>query len=192
MRTLCKVRRVNQSEKPDGQMGWMTLAAPEGGLHVRFRERDGRLVVTDLYLHADKITSDLLRSISISQLEARVNTPSSMDIAAQIVAETARLEQPSPPPPDPTMESLRRRYEGLRRDLPPPPERTPLRRPTGMSPDEFYPLVAEAYAEYAQRTRAPAKEIAAEADVPVTTAHRWIREARRRGFLPPARRGRAG
>ena len=29
-------------------------------------------------------------------------------------------------------------------------------------------------------------------DVPVTTAHRWVKEARRRGFLPPGRKGRRG
>lgn len=71
-------------------------------------------------------------------------------------------------------------------------QRKRLTRPDGADPDEFYPLVARAYFEYAPKTRAPAKEIAAEAGVPVATAHRWIREARRRGFLPPARKGKAG
>jgi len=28
--------------------------------------------------------------------------------------------------------------------------------------------------------------------VPVTTAHRWVKEARRRGFLPPGQKGRRG
>lgn len=52
--------------------------------------------------------------------------------------------------------------------------------------------LSRAYGEYVAESNAPAKEIAGEAGVPVTTVHRWIREARRRGFLPPARKGRAG
>jgi len=28
--------------------------------------------------------------------------------------------------------------------------------------------------------------------VPVSTVHRWVKEARRRGFLPPGRPGRSG
>jgi transposase len=40
---------------------------------------------------------------------------------------------------------------------------------------------------------APAQTIAEANGVPVTTVHRWIREARRRGSLPPARgKGQAG
>jgi hypothetical protein len=34
--------------------------------------------------------------------------------------------------------------------------------------------------------------LAEESDVPVGTVHRWILEARRRGFLPSARQGRVG
>jgi transposase-like protein len=70
--------------------------------------------------------------------------------------------------------------------------RRQLTRPDPADPEEFYRLVATAYGEYAAESNAPAKGIAEEAGVPVTTVHRWIREARRRGFLPPARKGRAG
>lgn len=45
--------------------------------------------------------------------------------------------------------------------------------------------VARAYQDFAPRTRKPAAEIAKEADVPIGTAHGWVREARRRGHLPP-------
>ncbi len=38
----------------------------------------------------------------------------------------------------------------------------------------------------------PAVELAEVNGVPVTTAHRWVKEARRRGFLPPGRKGRRG
>lgn len=179
--------RVKRSANSDG---WVTVSSPDAGLHVRFGERDGRLVVTDLYLHGEQITPALLRGVSISRLEAWVNTRS--DPVAHHAAASARTEW-SGARPEPTLEKLRGRY--LKNMAPPDqPEssRRRLARPSTMAAEEFYPLVAEAYAEYAQETRAPAKEIAAEAEVPVTTAHRWIREARRRGFLPPARKGKAG
>jgi hypothetical protein len=53
--------------------------------------------------------------------------------------------------------------------------------------DGFYQAVAEEYEE----NSAPgfAKRMAAQEDVPVTTVHRWIKEARRRGFLPPVKWG---
>lgn len=73
------------------------------------------------------------------------------------------------------------------------PARTPLTRPDGTDPEGFSRRVAEAYLEaVARKDRAPAKTLAAEVgDVPVTTVHRWIRDARRSGFLGPAMRGRA-
>jgi hypothetical protein len=52
--------------------------------------------------------------------------------------------------------------------------------------------VAEAYRDVVQDHRNVAVVLAKEADVPVGTVHRWIVEARRRGFLPAARVGRAG
>lgn len=70
--------------------------------------------------------------------------------------------------------------------------RAPLTRPDGTDPDGFSRRVAAAYREAYKRTRTPAKALAEEAGVPVTTVHRWVREARRSGHLPKARRGRAG
>lgn len=108
---------------------------------------------------------------------------------------TELLSQDPPAPagediPEPSLAELRGRTPGV--DTAESPERPRLTRPDGAAPEEFYPRVVAAYAEYAPQTRAPAREIATEAGVPVTTAHRWIREARRRGFLPLARKGKAG
>lgn len=72
-------------------------------------------------------------------------------------------------------------------------ERAAIRRPAGRAlPDSFLADVAHAYSVLAKEGRKPAPVIAAEADVPVTTVHRWIKEARRRGLLAPARRGATG
>jgi hypothetical protein len=68
----------------------------------------------------------------------------------------------------------------------------PLSRPDGSNPDAFYREVAEAYRDVVQDHRNVAVVLAEEANVPVGTVHRWIVEARRRGFLPAARVGRAG
>lgn len=70
--------------------------------------------------------------------------------------------------------------------------RDQLRRPDKSNPERFYAQVAAAYRHYATQTRAPARAIADEAQVPVTTVHRWIREARIRNLLPPGHKGRAG
>jgi hypothetical protein len=70
--------------------------------------------------------------------------------------------------------------------------RKPLTRPDGTNPDAFYQQVADAYREVLQTTNKVAVVLAKEADVPPGTVHRWILEARRRGFLPAARQGRAG
>jgi hypothetical protein len=57
------------------------------------------------------------------------------------------------------------------------------------SPEEFSQLVAEHYKAWAQFVSHPVAAMAAEAKVKPATMHTWVREARLRGFLPPARRG---
>ena len=59
-------------------------------------------------------------------------------------------------------------------------------------PDEFYEIVARAYRTLAASSRRPIAELARENEVPSTTAQRWVKEARRRGLLPPGRPGKAG
>jgi hypothetical protein len=59
-------------------------------------------------------------------------------------------------------------------------------------PEGFYAEVAHDYRHLAQESSRPAAELAEARGVPVTTAHRWIKEARRRGLLPPGRPGKEG
>lgn len=65
----------------------------------------------------------------------------------------------------------------------------PLERAPGMSSEAFSKLIADHYTTWAQFVPHPADSIAAEWKVKVPTVHTWIREARLRGFLPPAQRG---
>lgn len=67
-----------------------------------------------------------------------------------------------------------------------------LQRPDGSDPATFYRSVADAYNATVPHSSRPARLMADQASVPVGTVHRWIAEARRRGYLPPARKGRAG
>jgi hypothetical protein len=62
----------------------------------------------------------------------------------------------------------------------------------GPKGDDFYRFVGEVYGKAATVSTRPAAELAKAWEVPVTTVHRWIREARRRGHLPPAEPGRRG
>jgi len=183
--------------------GWVSVlpGQPDGadGVHVRVRRRDGRLVITDLYIHGAEITPEVLRGISMSRLQAALTFNLVMSkvlpiadlppdaVAPPIVRELGPVAGDDAP--EPSLADLRNRVQRDDRSEIEIPQRLPLTRPGGIAPEQFYPRVAAAYSEYAPHTRAPAKEIAAEAKVPITTVHRWIREARRRGFLPPAKKG---
>ena len=58
------------------------------------------------------------------------------------------------------------------------------------SADAFYKRVAAYYSSAAVINGRPTRTIAENADVPKSTAARWVREARARGFLDPTTRGR--
>lgn len=175
--------------------GWVSLPGPDGvGVHARLRYRGRRVVVTDLYVHGTEITAQTTRALPMRRIEAMANTPalareSHKDdrvLVGPLVALMARGVGKDVP-----MSELRERVPTA-----PPKKRArrrkPLRRPDGTDPQAFSQQVAEAYNEAVLSTSKPAKVLAEEAGVPVGTVHRWIREARQRGYLPPARRGRAG
>jgi len=76
------------------------------------------------------------------------------------------------------------------------PDRAPslrLRIPTTrIKGDEFYARVAELFSYRAVVSSSPALDIAAANHVPVSTVHRWVKEARRRGLLVGGERSRRG
>lgn len=61
----------------------------------------------------------------------------------------------------------------------------------GQSVDSFYMGVAEYYQLAHMLDGKPTTAIAVAAEVPKSTAARWVREARKRGYLPPTRRGKS-
>jgi transposase-like protein len=50
-------------------------------------------------------------------------------------------------------------------------------------PDDFFEKVASAYSEFAAVSNSPIVQLARANDVPPSTAHRWIKEARRLGLI---------
>ena len=63
-----------------------------------------------------------------------------------------------------------------------------VKRPKGRNlGDEFYVEVAQAYGLASQFDRSPARLVAEASDVPESTVHRWVKEARRRGVMAPGR-----
>jgi hypothetical protein len=155
----------------------------------------GRLLLTGLRVDGAP-TAELLRAIPVGRIEAAANAQ--LAIVEDTIVATAPpgpRDAPYARPPhaspggwettDPSRAAPRpvgRRHR-LHLDV------TEGRRGR---PDVFYRDVAHTYLELAQESARPASELAEANDVPVTTAHRWIKEARRRGFLPPGRPGKTG
>jgi hypothetical protein len=61
----------------------------------------------------------------------------------------------------------------------------PGRKPARLT-DDFYRLVADDFRARRESTSAPLKELAAAQHVDISTASRWVKEARRRGYLEAA------
>jgi hypothetical protein len=72
------------------------------------------------------------------------------------------------------------------------PPRPRLERPgSHVLDDAFFEQVAVAYRAAAVDGLSPSKTLATDSDTPPGTVNRWIAEARRRGYLPPAESGKA-
>jgi hypothetical protein len=147
-------------------------------------------VVTELVIRStEHIDSAALKGLPIGWIEGVLNTPHAHERLSAATGDDDRLGLVLAELDLVADEMTATPAEALMR---PGAPREPLERPDGTDPEMFYRRVAEAYMDILQRTTAIAPVIAEEADVPVGTARRWIQEARRRGFLAPARRGRAG
>ncbi|SDD18284.1 hypothetical protein SAMN05216174_10877 [Actinokineospora iranica] len=173
------------------------MEGPDGaGLHVRMAERDGRMVVTDLYLHADQVTPAMMRGVQLSTVEALFN---------MLRAEVGKLRKPESSPDVRDLHMLMGRqfytqetdsFLDLKDSVPrtgiPPVSRPVMMRPDGKDPRAFYSQFAQVYIMAATESKRPSAVIAEESGVPVATVRRWVKEARARGFLPAGTKGKAG
>lgn len=148
-------------------------------------EEGARGEISQLAVRGRNLTTDKLRSIPLAHLETLANT--NPDFRPHIAG--TPQHQISEAFEQVVQQANRVMIKEAYRKAEP---RKPLTRPDGSNPDAFYQQVAEAYRDVLQNNRKVAVALAEEAGVPVGTVHRWVLEARRRGFLPPARQGRAG
>jgi hypothetical protein len=165
-----------------------------GTVLVRVTSDGGRLVLAGLRIEGMP-TAELLRAIPVGRIEAAANAQ--LTIVDDVVVPAPQARWPNPRPhlgpsgdggwetPDPNGAVTR----PTRRGPAPPADNGGAGRGR---PDAFYRELARAYLQLAQDSTRPVAVLAESNGVPVTTAHRWIKEARRRGFLPPGRPGKAG
>jgi hypothetical protein len=166
-----------------------------GTVLVRVAVADGgRLVLTGLRVEGAP-TAELLRAIPVGRIEAAANAQLVIVDDAVVPAPLAqRPTRPDPWTPDGGWET-----SDPARAVPRPSPAAPS-PPGGLSspggrrgrPDGFYRDVAHAYLDLAQASTRPVAVLAERHGVPATTVHRWVKEARRRGFLPPGRPGKSG
>jgi hypothetical protein len=174
-----------------GHQGWVRVDGVEGAVVLaKTIESEGRRIIVDLVLSgnpwAPGINSTVLRGLPIGWIESMINTPEARRVLTEQDAGN-----------DLTYTALERRsraefIEGDQLPYAIAAETPRLARPDGSDPEAFYRQVADAYNAAVARSSKVAPLLAEEAGVPIPTVHRWIAEARRRGFLPPARRGKAG
>jgi hypothetical protein len=169
---------------------------------MRVVSRGGRWITEALYIWGTEITPAVLQKVRLGQVDLMLSQAGAVrSLAEAKELYGTKLDFPYAVWEEsaagvPSLADLR----ALAENAPPPmqpwtvpsQDRPRLARPDGTDPDGFYGQVAKAYREYALQSRAPATALATEADVPVATARSWVREARRRGHLPPGRKGKAG
>jgi len=181
-----------------GEGGWVTFITPSvaGAIRVRFAMGEsGRLEPAEMHLEGHPtVTSSLLRKYSISHLESFANGHNRQELVARVEATGKKVERTT----DRWLDSIGGHFEiRLSEELIKRVRRSALRLnvPNDLKkPDKFYKHVADLYMALTDSgSRRPAQEIAdANENLEVTTVHRWIKEARRRGVLGSGRRGKAG
>jgi hypothetical protein len=122
--------------------------------------------------------SPLMRTIPFARITAAINRP---DVYARLrdYVQPWNLVDETPPG-----SPMRAWILGPREQIPMRRPRLKIHVPSGRrKPDSFYTAVAEAYLAQASLSNRPAKDLALANGVPVTTVHRWLKEARSRGLL---------
>ncbi len=180
-----------------GRGGWFRWDEGSGWtLYARFLpDAAGRFRPTAVHLVAPEgssISVTDLAAVPLRRMEAMLNSPGD-------AADLLRLSIHQQAPGSATVEEATERWAreiGVADAQPLAATRKPQLRitvpPGRRRPDLFYERVARAYSWLAEQGNRPATELAEVNDVPVSTVHRWVKEARHRGLLGPGRRGGAG
>ena len=144
--------------------GWYAWLDGPGDVtvHVKFSPRGDGRLGTVALRLEGKVSAEALRSVPVGRIEAAANAELLTPGAKPRKATVARI-------PDEYRSNAVRGY-----------------------PDAFYDVVASAYRTLSASTPKPVAELAYANEVPLTTAQRWVKEARRRGLLSPGHPGTAG
>lgn len=151
--------------------------------------------VAELYMHSPMgVTGRVVRGLPLGRIEAAANHPINATRMRQLAASRAgnmglafKFD----------LDELIRRRADPRAEAvafsAPVKERRPNMRvkvPVGnRKPDSFYEQIAYRYGWLqGEGVRVPAEQLAEANNVPVTTVHRWVKEARRRGLMAPGQR----
>jgi hypothetical protein len=172
--------------------GWLLVITDSGHFYLRVEHREtGRLEPVELYIPPGgwPLDARTVGRLPITFALAQANSP---DLRAAVLEQLdhppmAGVDPPTPlwrppgPLDDETAATIGRRRSAR------------LRVPDGpRKPDGFYRQVAATYSALAALSPRPAAELAEANNVPASTVHRWVKEARRRGFLAPGHKGRRG
>ena len=170
------------------------VADQQGAAWVRFTDDGGRLVPAQVVL-SGAVTTDTLRGLHLGRAEAWANGPG----AARL---RAKMDDPAPDPAADLDQAVpRRRRRGKDTATAPGRIEVPAGGPgpgRGRG-DDFYRQVAAVYTAAAAQGQPPGDAVKKAAgrrpdgdEWPPSTVNRWVREARRKGFLAPGRVGRVG
>jgi hypothetical protein len=184
----------------NGWVAYLAAAVSDIGAAVflRFGPRSGpgfeagRLhEVRELHVastHRQAVTAQLLRTVPIARAEAAINRSSEQIPDANWAGFGDPPDRGKPP-------AAFRWPEGgawLERPKAPRGVAAPgLRLPEVDSfrkPDSFYRMVADRYQWLTANGHRPGPELAEANGIPVSTVHRWVREARRRGLMGAGQR----
>lgn len=167
---------------------WVTAVGPNDQLmNVRMEpDERGRWIVTAMLIEGGRITADLLRQVQPARIEAAVSATAGSLEATEDLDDEMTLGDLR----DAHLRHLVGGVNVIAYPDPSLPAREPLSRPDGT--DAWYANFADVYRATVAITQAPAVLLAAESGAPLSAVHRWVAEARRRGHLPPGRKGSAG
>jgi len=166
-----------------GGGGWMLGSNDQTDrVQVRFAKNEaGRWEPVELRMDADRpLDSTMLRRVPLASMESAAN-----GVGRQNLEDRLHWDEPPQNWRPPSLQPGQLW-------LPKAPRLRAKVRPGAKKNDAFYRQVAASYSARAARSSRPAVEMANANGVPVTTVHRWVKEARRRGFLPPGQKGRRG
>jgi hypothetical protein len=181
---------------PDAS-GWARFFSPvyEGADTVRVRfgreSKGGAWVAREIFVtFSHRVSGRTLRDLPVGRMEAAVNRPEHHAALSGLLPAEFTVMLPWPEDVPTPGGKIPWWIKPPRLQPEPAPDLALAIPPTVRKPDSFYEEVAGKFAYLATRSTRPANELADANDVPVTTVHGWVKEARRRGLLPSGERSR--